>query len=133
MMYSATALIVMYFIGTFTGAMVVFLFRKLFLSDTEKLISKNSSELQELVSKNAQKSYSNCQELHEIMQREADLTLSLQQEARKEVNSLILQIARLREEVQASHSMRKTLEDEITKLKNIIKRQNKKMQGAVNE
>jgi hypothetical protein len=115
----------MFFIGTFTGAMVLYLLRKVFLANVEKLLAKKSNELQEMVTQNIKKFYTECQDFHEIMQREADLTLSLQQEARKEINSLILQLNHLRNEVESAHNLRTALENEITKLKNIIKRQNK--------
>ena len=124
-MYSATSLIIMFFIGTYAGAQILYLFRKIFVKDLEKLLVQKSNDFQDMITQNAQKSYAECQDYHETMQREAELTLSIQHEARKEINSLILQLNHLRNEVQSSHNTRTALESEITKLKNIIKRQNK--------
>jgi hypothetical protein len=107
------------------GAQIFYLFRRKFNADVEKMLTAKAQVFQEMITQNSKKSYEECQDFHEIMQREANLTLTLQQEARKEINSLILLLNHLRDELHSSHNMRTVLENEITKLKNIIKRQNK--------
>ncbi len=124
-MYSATSLIIMFFVGVYVGAQIFYLLRRKFNADVEKMLTAKAQVFQEMITQNSKKSYEECQDFHEIMQREANLTLTLQQEARKEINSLILLLNHLRDELHSSHNMRTVLENEITKLKNIIKRQNK--------
>jgi hypothetical protein len=125
-MYSATSLIIMFFIGTYTGAQILYLFRKIFVKDVEKLLVQKSKELQGIVQQNFTESYKEFQNYHDLMQVQAGHTLSMQENILNNHSILLTKIDHLHREVQSAHNVRVTLENEITKLKNIIKRtQNK--------
>lgn len=125
-MYSATSLIIMFFIGTYAGAQILYLFRKIFVKDVEKLLVQKSKELQGIVQQNFTESYKEFQNYHDLMQVQAGHTLSMQENILNNHSILLTKIDQLHREVQSAHNVRVTLENEITKLKNIIKRtQNK--------
>lgn len=125
-MYSATNLIIMFFIGAYAGAQVLYLFRKMFIKDVEKLLVQKSKELQGIVQQSSRESYKEFQNYYDLMQVQAGHTLSMQENILKNHSILAAKIDQLYREVQSAHNVRVTLENEITKLKNIIKRtQNK--------
>jgi hypothetical protein len=116
----------MFFIGTYAGAQILYLFRKIFVKDVEKLLVQKSKELQGIVQQNFTESYKEFQNYHDLMQVQAGHTLSMQENILNNHSILLTKIDQLHREVQLAHNVRVTLENEITKLKNIIKRtQNK--------
>lgn len=128
-MYNQTTFIFMqifvFFCGAIFGAGIFYFLKQKFVKGLEKLLINNSSEFQEIVFQNVKETNSKFRSYTKLLAEVSDETLKIQQDILDTSKSIDNNFAKFNKEIQSTHHVRQSLENEIIKLKNIIKRYNK--------
>lgn len=119
-------LVFIFIIGNFTGAFIYIFIQNKFVNNLEKRIQDNMKNYEYIVLENTDKIIDEFEEFIEISKKLSNDTLTIQNEILN-VNTITKnQFDNFFEEMNQAQIIRFRLENEIVKLKNIIKRQNNK-------
>ncbi len=128
-MYNQTTFILIqifvFFSGAIFGAGIFYFLKQKFVNGLEKLLINNSSEFQEIVFQSVKETNSKFRSYTKHLAEVSDETLKIQQDILNTSKSIDNNFTKLNKEIQSTHQVRQSLENEIIKLKNIIKRYNK--------
>lgn len=119
-------LVFIFIIGNFTGVFIYNLIQNKFVNNLEKRIQDNMKNYEHIVLENTDKIIDEFEEFIEISKKLSNDTLTIQNEILNVNTNTKNQFDKFYDEINQAQIIRLRLENEIVKLKNIIKRLNKK-------
>jgi hypothetical protein len=118
-------LVFVFSIGSFTGIFIYNFIQNKFINNLEKRIQDNMKKYEHIVLENTDKIIDEFEEYLEISKKLSSDTLKVQNEILNVNQNAKNQFDKFYDEMNQAQIIRFNLENEIVKLKNIIKRQNK--------
>ena len=119
-------LVFIFIIGNFTGAFIYIFIQNKFVNNLEKRIQDNMKNYEHIVLENTDKIIDEFEEFIEISKKLSNDTLKIQNEILNVNTNTKNQFYKFYDEINQAQITRLRLENEIVKLKNIIKRLNNK-------
>jgi asparagine synthetase B (glutamine-hydrolysing) len=117
--------VVVFFSGVIAGAGIFYFLQGKFALSIQKLLMNYSSEFQTQLAQNVDEIEEQFSEYKKYILKIASENAKEQKDIQDSFKLIDNSLSKFHTEIKSTHYVRQSLEDEITKLKNIIKRQNK--------
>lgn len=117
--------VVVFFSGVIAGAGIFYFLQDRFALGIQKLLMNYSSEFQTQLAQNVDEIEEQFSEYKKYLLKIASENAKEQKDIQDSFKLIDNSLSKFHTEIKSTHYVRQSLEDEIIKLKNIIKRQNK--------